>query len=356
VGGFVAAVLLRGISPGGVPVHVLTWGLLVVFTASLPLLVIRFIVRSIRARKWVKAVLAAAGLLIALTPVVHAAFPSDEVKIETAIDEALTSQDPSYCSEYVTEGFLEQQTKLPAPFADDDCESYAEIRRADSVRIGDVEVDGDRATATVVIEGGRLDGQCVEVELVKQDGDWKVNRILRFVRFDRRAYENAYRDGFAEFGSPPGSGDCAVDRIRRLTNADLQSLVVGRRPGPLPQIAVHCDRGGFERNVIAGYQGPRYEDFPRPVLACIESTVRAASDAELARLTEDVVAYGSLSFDCDRGATLRFMRDYLEDEDDINSAAADCIVRELRERPTAEIVRLTYDDPRYERLIDSCEG
>lgn len=61
------------------------------------------------------------------------------------------------------------------------CEKEAsEESGAESASVSNVEVDGSKATADVALTGGSLDGQGVEVALVKQGDQWKLDEITGF--------------------------------------------------------------------------------------------------------------------------------------------------------------------------------
>ena len=47
-------------------------------------------------------------------------------------------------------------------------------------------VEDETATAEATIGGSALNGQTVEVELVKKDGDWKMNQFLQFTKFSAK--------------------------------------------------------------------------------------------------------------------------------------------------------------------------
>jgi hypothetical protein len=60
--------------------------------------------------------------------------------------------------------------------------------------VSGVEVDGAKASATATLQGGDLDGQKLDVGLVKQRGEWKIDRIdgLRIDLRLRAKYDAAF--------------------------------------------------------------------------------------------------------------------------------------------------------------------
>jgi hypothetical protein len=329
-----------------------TWIPLVVCTAAVPLLAIRFIVRSREAGGWRRAAAVASGVLLVAFTLQRLISPGASLEIENAAEAAMTSTDPSYCSEDVTEVFLEQQNNAGAPFADDLCEDRTDYDRADSVLVSDIHVHGDTATAIVAVEGGSYDGFRFEFRFARQGGDWKADRIVRFVSFDRGAFERGYRSKFAAFGSPPAAADCAIERSRRFSIADLKRIILSSSPGPWGLIAADCDRAGLERSVIAAAN--EGDDAPPRYSACIDAKVRSLSTEELARVSDEVIAFGVLQVDCDRRGSFDYLRQQLE-SDGVDSGTASCVVDAVADRPADEIVDLTYDETAYARLIDGCK-
>jgi hypothetical protein len=84
--------------------------------------------------------------------------------------------------------------------------------------------------------------------------------------------------------------------------------------------------------------------------------VRKLSDRELGRLIRDPASYGALGLQCDREDSLRGLQRQLEPYEDLGASGARCVVDQLRGLPAREIVRLTYDDSAYERVIDHCKS
>ncbi len=95
--------------------------------------------------------------------------PEDDVReVVTAADENIADGE-KFCSDYLTEEFVTRS------FGDiEACERAAkEEEPARGFEVGEVKVDGDRATAMTKDE---VTGDSV-VELVKDDGEWRINNI-----------------------------------------------------------------------------------------------------------------------------------------------------------------------------------
>lgn len=81
-----------------------------------------------------------------------------------------------FCGELVTQEFLEQTTGATGDKAKDACRQQLGAvsgLRVRLLRIERIEIDGDRATARVVLETqGRRDPRLLQLE--REDGDWKL--------------------------------------------------------------------------------------------------------------------------------------------------------------------------------------
>jgi hypothetical protein len=110
----------------------------------------------------------------------------DESQIEEAVETSATSTDPADCKELSTQQFMEQIAQSEGAEAVKTCEKEAsEETGAKSADVSNIEVDDSKATADVALTGGGLDGQEVEVALVKQGDQWKLNEITGFTKFDQ---------------------------------------------------------------------------------------------------------------------------------------------------------------------------
>jgi hypothetical protein len=280
--------------------------------------------------------------------------PGDRVLIDRTILAVATSSDPSYCETKVTPRYLEQVTAAQQPFADDICEREAGGSRASSVDTSDVVIDGDHATAVVSNEGGSFDGSSFVVRLVKEDGYWKLDRLVAFRHFDRAGFDRAYRRSFLEFGSPSSSADCALSKDRRLSDVEIEraTLTGDLRPA-FERFFVACDRGGAERSLTSAISEPDFGLPPRAI-RCATDKIKSLSNAELVRVQTDLVTYGKLLDSCGRGAIFAHTRRGLSDMD-LEPGTVDCVLDAFRARPPAAAIRLSYDQDRYNELIDGCE-
>ena len=91
--------------------------------------------------------------------------------------------------------------------------------------------NGESATAEVEVEGSSLNGQGVEVELVEEGGNWKLNKFLGFTNFDAAALAEALEEELdKEEGVDPKLAKCVVRR--RLRNLAVRRRIDGLRKEP----------------------------------------------------------------------------------------------------------------------------
>lgn len=333
-------------------------GAVLIFDALAALLVL--FVRSLRrpsgsSRRTI-AKRAGAGVavaLIALFVVQRLHAPSDETRIERTIATVATSSNPAYCDRLVTTGYLEQTTGVKPPFSDDFCRSDAEARRARSTEVFATHVDGDRAIAEVGFEGGSYDGSSVKLRLAREDGLWKLDRIVSFVHFDRDRFDRAYRTRLQEFGMPQQGVECVLSKVRRLSDAEIERATLEGSHRLFAPIAVECDRDGIERDLIAWAANRKYGLPPKDV-ECTARKVETTGNAGLARLQLDLLAYNELILACDGNALLRFERRELP-ERGLGPEAVECVLSTLRRLSRAGQIRLIYDEPRLEALVQGCK-
>ncbi|HVV89449.1 MAG TPA: hypothetical protein VHB53_03035, partial [Solirubrobacterales bacterium] len=123
---------------------------------------------------------------------------SDQGKIAAAIEKAMTTKDPSNCTELQTRRFDEQNTGQNGEAAVNQCEEKAEEGegKAKGAKVSDISVDGRKATAEVAFEGGSLGSQALEVALVEEDGKWKLDQIEGFADYDGKALGEAFERQF----------------------------------------------------------------------------------------------------------------------------------------------------------------
>src|SRR5688572_30593703 len=150
---------------------------------------------------------------------------NDEEEATVAVEEVLTSTDPSVCTDLQTEQYRQQIQLSKGEAALQGCQQELEFTAADSVEVTRLEIDGDTATVDVAHTGSAFDGQVVSYELAKEDDQWKLDLLTGFAQFDRAAFAGAL-DRLAKEGqavNPPGV-ECYNNQLKALSEQELEDL------------------------------------------------------------------------------------------------------------------------------------
>lgn len=188
-------------------------------------------------------VLLALLVLAALTLTACGGGSSDEDQITEAIETAATSTDPSNCTELETLNFVEQNNQEQGKAAIKSCEKEAEAEEdeAEAAKVSNVSVDGDKATADVAFEGGSLGSQALEMALVKEDGNWKLDQIEGFADYDGKALGEQFEKQFEEEGElTPEQAKCFAGKVAEATQAQAEELFFSGSPEKIIELSQGC--------------------------------------------------------------------------------------------------------------------
>jgi hypothetical protein len=169
---------------------------------------------------------------------------SDEDKIVNAIEEAATSNDPAVCNETQTLAFMEQTSGSSGKEAEKECEDEAKSGQGqpDSLSVTKIEVDGENATADAAFKGGIFDAQTLELALVEEDGDWKLDELTGFAKFDRDGLIDAFAEGIEEEPEIEAeTATCFVEGFEELSDSELESVIVENNTAVFGEIAEGCE-------------------------------------------------------------------------------------------------------------------
>jgi ABC-type glycerol-3-phosphate transport system substrate-binding protein len=169
---------------------------------------------------------------------------SDEDKITSTIENAATSTDPAVCDETQTLAFMEQTTGGKGKEAEKECEQEAEAgtEQPESVAVSKVEVDGERATANAAFKGGGLSGQTAEVALVEDGGEWKLDELVGFAKFNPEGLVKVFSKQLEEEPNlEPEVAECIISGIEELPDSALESIVVENNNEPVVEIVEGCE-------------------------------------------------------------------------------------------------------------------
>jgi ABC-type glycerol-3-phosphate transport system substrate-binding protein len=170
---------------------------------------------------------------------------SDEDKITTTIENAATSTDPAVCGETQTLAFMEQTSGgSGGKEAEKECEEEAKSGEGqpDSVSVSKVKVDGENATADAAFKGGIFDAQTLELALVEEDGDWKLDELTGFAKLDPESLVAAFAEQIEEEPEiEPETASCFIEGIEELSNSELESVIVENNTEAFGEIAEGCE-------------------------------------------------------------------------------------------------------------------
>lgn len=174
----------------------------------------------------------AASLVIAVAGLAACGGGDDEQEIRDVIERAVTTRDVKVeCEETVTDGFVRriygdvaQCRRAERPEPDEE--------EADDVRVSNVKIDGDSATARVRLIGGDTDGARGTLELRKADGAWRVDDLG--VDLLRSTVDRGLRNSGEGSLRRPAVQRCARSAFTSLSDRELRRvayLAISEREG-----------------------------------------------------------------------------------------------------------------------------
>lgn len=164
-------------------------------------------------------------------------------EVEEAIETAATTTNPADCDKTQTQNFMEQANGESGTAAVKNCEEEArKEENAESVKISNVEVEGSKATADVVLVGGKsIDGQTIEVALVKDGDQWKLDEIVKFTKFDKTKLIESFEreiDKSSEANSKFAA--CIIEAFEEADQAKVEELLFSGTGKSFEEIAKSC--------------------------------------------------------------------------------------------------------------------
>jgi hypothetical protein len=168
----------------------------------------------------------------------------EEGAIVEAVEESATTSDPSKCTELQTQAFNEQEKAASGEEATEICEEEAAQQEspAKSVDVSNVKIDGETATAEAAIGGSALDGQTVELELVKEDGDWKLNQFLQFTKFNAKRLAKSFeKEATASEEIPKELATCISAGIGKFDQKEAEAVAFEGDLEGIETIAGSCE-------------------------------------------------------------------------------------------------------------------
>ncbi|MFP5388389.1 MAG: hypothetical protein ACLGG5_03720 [Thermoleophilia bacterium] len=167
----------------------------------------------------------------------------DESKIEEAIEASATAATPAACTEFQTQKFTEQTTQESGKAAVEQCEEEAEKEEgASSVKVSNVSVSGSDATAEAALSGGGgLDGQTVEVSLVKEGDQWKLDEAVKFTKFDQGKLVEGFEREIEKSGEVSSKfATCLIGALKQIDQTETEELFFHSSGQGFEEIAKEC--------------------------------------------------------------------------------------------------------------------
>jgi hypothetical protein len=153
----------------------------------------------------------------------------EEAAIEEVIEKSATTTDPSKCTEFQTVEFNEQEAAgATGEEATEQCEEAAEGKEepAESVEVSNISIEGETATAEAAITGSALDGQTVEIELAKEEGQWKLNQLVGFSEYDGETLAESLEEEFErEGGERAEQASCVGEAFAEISQEEAEEIV-----------------------------------------------------------------------------------------------------------------------------------
>lgn len=167
-----------------------------------------------------------------------------ETAIAEVIEKSAMSTSPSKCSEFQTEAFNEQDQSVEGSGALKACEENVQENEtpAEKVDVTNISVEGESATAEAAVTGSALNGQTIELEVVEEEGAWKLNKFLSFTKFDGKALGEAFEEEFEREGEvEPEVAQCVSEAIGNASQAEVEEFAFEGKIEVLEELAGACE-------------------------------------------------------------------------------------------------------------------
>jgi len=161
---------------------------------------------------------------------------ADKKEIEAAIVASVSEKDPANCTTVEAPGFIEQTTGQSGQAALHACEVEARLgakEAHETVKVSKIEATTESAIADAKLSGaGALDGQTLEIALRKEEGRWRLGRLVGFDGFDRPAFSAAVGATMKAQGGPAAEAHACVEaNLEKVSRKEIEnSILVGTAP------------------------------------------------------------------------------------------------------------------------------
>jgi hypothetical protein len=190
--------------------------------------------------------------------------------VAAAIKRASATTDPADCTRLETQRFLDQAELANGQAAVKSCRDDARDGSGNprATNVSNVTVAGGTAHARAAFQGGDLDGQVLNLRLVKQDGRWKLDHMDSIAGFDRTRFLRATRSSLQRppQALPQDAVGCIVGRFGALSDGELQTVFLQSDPSRVASITGPCFVSLLRRE-LAG------QGIPKSVADCVVSQI-----------------------------------------------------------------------------------
>jgi hypothetical protein len=226
------------------------------------------------------------ALLAVLTGCGSSHHDSTADQIRAVTTRALTRSDPATCASLVTDRFLQQNWGEGETPAIEQCQFDSTLPGepfARTLRFGSLQIHGGSAVARISVTGGEADGSRIQLQLVRQLGDWKLDRFAD-VQIDRPRFDAASRRDLVATGVSATDAACAVRRVRRIFDTDqIERALVTGRTRVFSAAEVTClHRGSMIKALTIAIRNSAPKDVPAEIIDCvIRRLVKTTGTGEL---------------------------------------------------------------------------
>jgi hypothetical protein len=163
-------------------------------------------------------------------------------EVEDVIVTSATTTDPADCEKLQTQQFMEQISRENDDAAVESCEADAkDDEGVDGATVSAIDVNGSNATAEAALTGGGLDGQTVEVALVKDGDQWKMDEVIEFTDFDHAHLVEGLEKELSDTDKSEAKfASCFVEAFKGASEAEVEELVFGKSPQALEEVFELC--------------------------------------------------------------------------------------------------------------------
>lgn len=174
----------------------------------------------------------------------------DEEAIKEMVDASVSDTGPETCLKYSTMNYLEMTTHREGDAAIEACEEDAldpDVNQPTELKVSNIDVDGNSATAVIAVEGSLIDGQKVRIGFAEHAEHWRYDQWLGFVDLDaERLILQIGREGMLQAESPREAEAiaCVIGAMEGMEAETLEKEIF-ENPEPLSALWDNCNAGSL---------------------------------------------------------------------------------------------------------------